>query len=158
MFELAEVALDEVALAVDAFRDSTLDQAIAWAWDVGLGSRGADKPEEGVRVIAAIGDDMTAGEAFQQAGRGVEIVALAGGKNDPDRQAMLIDQGVDLGAQSSTRTADGVILAPLFPPAACWWARMMELSINAIECGDFAASVSNTLTQTPALAQRLKRL
>jgi hypothetical protein len=26
---------------------------------------------------------------------------------------------VDLGAQSSTRTADGVILAPFFPPLAC---------------------------------------
>jgi hypothetical protein len=30
-----------------------------------------------------------------------------------------IDHGVDLGAQSSTRTADGVILAPFFPPPAC---------------------------------------
>jgi hypothetical protein len=30
-----------------------------------------------------------------------------------------IDDGVDLGAQSSTRTANGVILAPFFPPPAC---------------------------------------
>jgi hypothetical protein len=37
----------------------------------------------------------------------------------PDRQAVLIDHGVDLGAQSATRTANGVILAPFFPPAAC---------------------------------------
>jgi hypothetical protein len=26
---------------------------------------------------------------------------------------------MDFGAQSSTRTANGVILAPFFPPAAC---------------------------------------
>jgi hypothetical protein len=38
------------------------------------------------------------------------------------------------------------------------WARMMELSIKAIEPGDLAAKVSNTCTQTPARAHRLKRL
>jgi hypothetical protein len=27
---------------------------------------------------------------------------------------------MDLGAQSSTRATDGVIVAPFLPPAACW--------------------------------------
>lgn len=35
---------------------------------------------------------------------------------------------------------------------------MIELSMNCMESEDFSASSSNTLTQTPALAQRLKRL
>jgi hypothetical protein len=83
---------------------------------------------------------------------------LSGGQHQPHRQAILIDQGVDLGTQSSTRTANGVILTSFFPPAACWWARMIELSINAIEWGDLAAKASKTCTQTPAFAQRLKRL
>jgi len=45
---------------------------------------------------------------------------LSGRQQEPDRQAILVDDGVDLGAQSSTRTADGVIFAPFLPPAACW--------------------------------------
>jgi hypothetical protein len=41
-------------------------------------------------------------------------------KHNPYRHSLLIDHRVDLGAQSSTRTADGVIRAPFLPPAACW--------------------------------------
>jgi hypothetical protein len=44
---------------------------------------------------------------------------LAGGQQQADRQAVAVNDGMDLGAQSSTRTADGVIRAPFFPPAAC---------------------------------------
>jgi hypothetical protein len=45
---------------------------------------------------------------------------LAGRQDDTDGQANRIYHGVDLGAQSSTRTTDGVIRAPFLPPAACW--------------------------------------
>ena len=62
---------------------------------------------------------MSAFQTSEQIGRRLEIVGLAGGEHQADRQAVLIDNGVDLGAQSSTRTADGVIRAPFFPPAAC---------------------------------------
>jgi hypothetical protein len=44
---------------------------------------------------------------------------LTGGQHHPNREAIAIDDGVELGRQSSTRTADGVIRAPFFPPAAC---------------------------------------
>ncbi len=158
MLELVEVALDEVALAVDAPADRAMDAALAGRRNVGLGAAPADEIEQGVGVIAAVGDDVAALEAGEQMRSGLEIVGLSGGQHQTHRQAALVDEGVDLGAQSATRAADGVILAPFFPPAACWWARMMDESIKAIECGDFAARVSKTLTHTPARAQRLKRL
>jgi hypothetical protein len=41
-------------------------------------------------------------------------------EHNPHRHSGLIDHRVDLGAQSSTRAADGVIRAPFLPPAACW--------------------------------------
>jgi hypothetical protein len=48
---------------------------------------------------------------------------LVGGLTRRKRQAKWlakrIHNGVDLGAQSSTRTADGVIRAPFLRPAAC---------------------------------------
>ena len=158
MLEFAEEAFDEVALAVDVPVDRAMDQALAGRWYVSFGAIGSDQIEQCIGVIAAVGDDMSAFETGEQERCRAQVVVLSGSQHEPHRQAIFIDQGVDLGAQSSTRTADGVILAPFFPPAACWWARMIELSINAIECGDLAAKVSKICTQTPALAQRLKRL
>ena len=158
VFHLAEEAFDAIALAVDAFGHGSLDDPVAWRGDAGFRSRRPDEVEEGMAVIAAVGDDMAACNAFQKGWSCVEVVDLTGREDNPDRQSALIHKRIYLGAQPPTRAADGVILAPFFPPAACWWARMMELSINAMECGDLAASVSITLIQTPALAQRLKRL
>ena len=135
-----------------------MDESLTGGWDMRLGAACPDQIQQGVGIIATVGDDMLALQTGQQLGSGPQVVGLSGGQNQPHRQAVLIDQSVDLGAQSPTRTANGVILAPFFPPAACWWARMIELSMKAMECGDFAASVSNTCTHTPALAQRLNRL
>jgi hypothetical protein len=123
-----------------------------------LGTAGADQVEQGIGVIATVCDDVTAFEPFEQMRSGAQIMSLTRGQREPYRQAFLIDDRIDLGAQSSTRTADGVILAPFFPPAACWWARMIELSMSAIDLGDFAAKISKIRTQTPALAHRLNRL
>ena len=158
MFEFAEEALHQVSLPIDAFVDRTVDDALTGRRNVGFGAAFSDQVKERVGVVATIGDDVSALETFEQERCRTQVMGLAGGQHETDRQAVLVDQSIDLGAQSSTRTTDGVIFTPFFPPAACWWARMIELSINAIECGDLAAKVSNTFTQTPARAHRLKRL
>jgi hypothetical protein len=155
VLEFAEEALDQIALAINAPVDGAVDEALAGGWDVSLCPAGSDEFEQCIGIIAAVGNNMTALQAIEKVWRGSQIMGLAGCQHEPNRQAILIDQCVDLGAQSATRTADGVIFAPFFPPAACWWARMIELSMKAIECGDFAANVSKIRTQTPALAQRL---
>lgn len=98
MLELAEVAFDEVTLAVDAPADRPLDDAVTWAGDVSLGSGSADEAEEGVRVIASISDDMATLKTVDQAWSGIEVMALSRRKDDPHRQAVFIDKGVDLGA------------------------------------------------------------
>ena len=158
MLEVAEEALDQVSLTIDASIDGSVDDPLAGRGDVRLGASGPDQVEQGISVVAAVGDDMAAFETGEQLWRGPQIVSLAGGEQQADWQAVLINHGVDLGAQSSTRTADGVIFAPFLPPAACWWARMMELSINAMEPGERADRLSKTRTHTPARAHRLKRL
>ena len=159
MFELAEVSFDDVALSVDCRVDGTLDLAVALGRDVGAAAARGDEVDDGAGVIAPVRDERLGGlEAVDQGFDGGLVRGLTRRQNDPQRQTVLIDQGVDLGAQSSTRTADGVIRTPFFPPAACWWARMMELSIRCIDPGELADRASNTRTQTPALAQRLKRL
>jgi hypothetical protein len=62
---------------------------------------------------------MAAPETSQQLGSRPQVVGLPGGENQADWQAVLVDDRVYLGAQSTTRTADGVIFAPFLPPAAC---------------------------------------
>jgi hypothetical protein len=158
VLELAEEALDEITLPVDASIDGSADEPLAGRRDVGLGAGRPDQLKQGVGIVASVGNDVPAFEAGQQLWGGAQVVRLSGCQQKANRQAILVDDGVDLGTQSSTRTADGVIFAPFLPPAACWWARTMELSIRAIDPGDLAARVSKTCTHTPARAHRLKRL
>ena len=117
-----------------------------------------DEIEDGAGVVAAIRDDVP-GRAMsgEEVADGCLVGGLPGQQRDRDWQAAVIDHGIDLGAQSSTRATEGVILPPFFA-AACWWARMIELSMNCMLSGDRSISVSKTRTHTPALAQRLKRL
>ena len=159
MLEFAEVSLDEVTLPVDVPGDGPLDLSVALGRDVGLCPHGLNLVDEGAGIIAPVGHHVA---GVFQAGdqlRARRLVSgLSGRQGQPDRQAPLIDHGMDLGAQSPARETDGVIFAPLFPPAACWWARMMELSMKAMDSGLRSARALKTLTQMPAFAHLLNRL
>jgi len=159
MLEFVEVSLDQIALAVDGSVDGALGLAVALVEQIR--SRGAEAhiPTQRERIIPAISHDMGGRlQALDKGRRGGLVGGLTGRQGQADRQARLINHGMDLGAQSPTRETDGVIRAPFFPPAACWWARMIELSMKAIDSGDRSAKALKTLSQTPAFAHLLKRL
>ncbi len=159
VFQLAEEALDEVALTVERRVDGSLELAVAACRDVGLPSGLAHQIDDSLSIVAAVGDESAGRRKVGQKGWREGLVGgLARRDDEADGQALLVHDGVDLGGQSSTRTADGVIRAPFLPPAACWWARTMDESIKCKEFGDLAASASNTRSQTPCLAHLLKRL
>ena len=121
MLELAEEALDEIALAVEARIDRPLELAVALGRDVGLSAALTDQIDQVLPVIAAIGNDNGGGrKPFKQAGRGSLIGSLSWRESKADRQSLLVNDDMDLAGQSSTRTADGVIRTPFLPPAACW--------------------------------------
>ena len=84
-----------------------------------LGPGSPDQIKELIGVVATIGDDMPAVKASQQLWGGAHVVGLPGRQQQADWQAAFVDDGIDLGAQSATRTTDGVICAPFFAPAAC---------------------------------------
>ena len=134
---------------------TALDQPARAAGDVRLAAASLDELEHGVAVVAAVPHHAGSRQAGQQVGHGGLVRGLAGREQQPDRQSLVVHYGVDLGAQSATRTANGVIRAPFFPPAACWCARMIELSISCSDCGERADSVSKMRSHTPAFAQRL---
>src|SRR5690606_4380458 len=155
MLELAEESLDRIAPPVELGVDRALPFAMALGGDVGLSAPSSDQVDQMLPVIAAIGDEDRGRQPFEQYGRSSLVGGLARGQGKPDRPSALVDDRVDLAAQSSTRTADGVIRAPFLPPPACWWARTMEESISCSDCGEAAASASKIRSHTPALAQRL---
>src|SRR6185312_887197 len=143
MLEFVEEALDEVALTVDREIDDASNADVGLARDMGCGAAGLDQIDDGAGEEAAIGDHV-AGQAQprDQRRKGGLVGGLTGCQEETDRQAMRIHDHVDLAAQSSTRTADGVIRAPFLPPAACWWARTIELSIKCSDCGEWRARAS----------------
>lgn len=121
MLQLVEEVFDEIALSLDRRIDRALDLAIATGRNVSAAAAIAHQFDQRFRIIPAIGNKVAAGfERFDQHGRDGLVRRLALRQDDAHRQAGLVDDGIDLGAQSSTRTADGVIRAPFFPPAACW--------------------------------------
>lgn len=156
VLELVEEALDEVALPVEIAIDRSLDLDVALGRDMGLPTSGADQVDQRSRVVPAICDEGSGRrQGLDQARCHGLVGGLAGREQQSDRQSLFVDNGVDLGAQSSTRTANGVIRTPFLPPAACWWARTIELSMNCSDCGERAARASKMCSHTPALAQRL---
>jgi len=131
VLELVEEALDEVALTVDGLVDGALDLAGPVRGDVGVSPEALDVGDDGFTVVATVTDNVAAGHGgVQQFRYRPYVVRLPSSQNQLVRQTASIHLDVDLGGQSSTRTANGVIRAPFFPPAACWWARTIEESIR----------------------------
>ena len=120
VFELVEEAFDEVALAVERGIDRALDLAVLLGRDVGPRAVIDDEFDDGLGVIAPVGDGVAGrGKAANQRRHGGLVGGLARAQQEAQRQAAGIDDDVDLAAQSATGTANGVIRAPFFPPAAC---------------------------------------
>ena len=58
MLEFVEVAFDQIALAIEAAVDASLDQAASRRRDMGLGAARPDQLEQRVGIVAAIGNNM----------------------------------------------------------------------------------------------------
>jgi len=120
VLELVEEALDEVALSVELGRDRALPISVALCRDVRTRAVRRDHLHDGFGVVAAVCDGVGGwAQPIEQRRYGRLVGGLAWRDQQADGQAAGVDHGMQLGAQSSTRTADGVIRAPFFPPAAC---------------------------------------
>lgn len=120
VFEFAEEPLDAVALAVDFGIDRAADPDIALAGDVSAAAHGFYEVNDTAREVAAISNDAApqceAGKQFRRCGL---VGGLARSKDQPHGQPARVDHDMDLGAQSASRSSDGVIRGPFFPPASC---------------------------------------
>ena len=156
VLELIEEPLDAVAFPVEVAIYGSDAAHVGLAGDMGGCARRLDRGDHGLTEVAPVPDHIAGEpEGTDQFRRGGLVGGLPWGEQKSDRQAAAVHDRMDLGRQPSPGQADGVIRAPFFPPAACWWARTMELSIKCKECGDFSAKASKMRSQTPAFAHLL---
>ena len=130
VLELAEEAFDQIAVTVERLAEAGFPFAIGFGRDVGHRALRLDQIADAIGVISLVGENDGARiETIKQAERGGSVVGLAGGQAEPDREALGIDDGVDLGREAAAGATETMIQAPLFAVAACWCARMEVLSI-----------------------------
>lgn len=86
------------------------------------------------------------------------IMCLACGQTEPDREALRVDDDVDLGREPAAGSTETVICTPFFAVAACWWARTEVLSIIWMSPSCVALMASISRSHTPAFRHRTKRL
>jgi|SRR5947208_11496933 len=158
LLELAEEILDQVTRFIEMAVIRTRGFAVGAGGDdgrlAGLLQR-FDYPFIGIEGL--VGDHDGGVDFGKQQVGAVEIMGIAGSEREAGWIAERIDGGIDLGGQPAFAAPDRFV-APFFgAPALCWWARTTVLSIIAYSLSGSAAKCSNICSQTPVLAQRLKR-
>ena len=121
LLEPGEEVFDQMPCLVEVLVIAAGPLAVAPGWDNHLLSRRRDRIDHPfVGVEGFVGDQHVGLHRRDQVVGADEIVCLAAGQMEADRIAKGINQGVDLGAQSATRAADGLVLADFFfAPAPC---------------------------------------
>lgn len=100
MLQLGEEALDEVALAVEPLTEARLPAPVALGRDVGRGALILDQLADAVGVVGLVGQhDGARAEAVKQRVGDLPVVRLPGGQAEPDREALRVDDDVDLGRE-----------------------------------------------------------
>jgi hypothetical protein len=158
LFELVDRTFDQVAVLVEGWIEVSGPFKAAALRNDRPRPEAFDSIEDGVGVIAFVGNDDTRLEAIEKRHRLGRIMSLPGGKYEADRPPCLIDGEVDLGAQTTSGTPQSRILSPPFPVAACWCARTMVLSIIRYSLPRSLVRATNIRSQIPFAAQRVKRL
>jgi hypothetical protein len=130
VLELAEEALDLIALAVERLAEAGLPFAVGLGGDVGHRALAFDQVANGVAVIRLVAQhDRARLQPVEECQRSGCVVRLACCQAEPDRETLPIDDGMDLGRETASRATETMISTPLFAVAACWCARMEVLSI-----------------------------
>ena len=120
MLEHVEETLDEIAFAVESEIARARGFSVGFGWD-DRGDRSiVEGGDEGVGVEGLVGDQSAGIDGFDQRFGTREIVILARAEHHLDRIAEGVDEGVNFGGQSSTRSADRLRIIFFWAPALCW--------------------------------------
>ncbi len=126
LFQAGEAAFNAVTLFIEFFIVGALLFAIGLGRNDHLASHRFDMFDDGVRVIAFVGQHRL-GSSLAQQGEGLgAVVDVSTREEKAQRLAELIAEQMNLGGQTSSGTPQSLVRPPfLRPVAACWWARTM---------------------------------
>lgn len=100
MLQLGEEALNEVALAVEPLAEAGLPAPVAFRRDVGRRALLLNQFADAIGVIGFVGQhDGARAKMIEQPVNDLPIVRLPGGQAEPDREALRIDDDVNLGRE-----------------------------------------------------------
>ena len=138
----------------DFRRKDTVQIPAVAGWHVLMSAKSVSLLDESrpITVAADIAAERQAIDQFSQVSLGRRLPPR---QKNASRRSVAVDQQFDLGADSSTRLAAGLIrILALLPALVC----RRRTSVEMIDCSDRAASISSTFSHIPCAAPRAKEL
>ncbi len=133
VFEASEHAFDKIALAVGGGIVGNDGFSSRAAGDDGLSALFGDRGAQPICVIGLVGKQPGEGpDRRDQSRRNRDIASVAGREHQGPRPALIVRQGVDFGGTPASRSANGLVERPPFPPAAERCALIYELSMATV--------------------------
>lgn len=118
MLEFQEEAFDQIALAVE--REVAVDlRRCCSGRDHRDGVLFGDGITQRFCIIALVAEDVFCRQTFDQGFGLRDVAGLPWRKNETQRVAQRVDDGMDFCGQATARTTDRASFRPLFLPAAC---------------------------------------
>ena len=106
MFDPCEETLDQIAVLVQMRIVESEFLAIGTRRDDRLGTTGLDPLDQGIGVVALVGDNRIGPDVYNQIGGALDIGDLIRTQNQPQWIAQSVHCSVDFGAQSASRAPD----------------------------------------------------
>lgn len=104
VLDFAEKAFDEVAVAIEELAEGRDVFPVRHWLHVCPGAAFRERAAQVVAVVGAVGQqDLAFADVVQHIGGAAPVMSLAFGQLQPDRQAVGIDEGMDLRRQSAPR-------------------------------------------------------
>ncbi len=119
---LAEEVLDEVACPVELATELALVLPIRLWWNYDLHVSPLDLVDDGVGVVALVGDEALALRRRYERRRFADVVDVPRREVDMDGTTETVHESVDFCGETAARASNTLTLGPPFPPAASWCA------------------------------------
>jgi hypothetical protein len=114
VFDLAEEALDQVAILVDGGIEAAPFGGDGPARDDGLCAAGRNGVHGPLPIVTLVRQNVTCLQTFKKRLDLGDVVALAAGQDEANGIAQCIGGGMDLGAQTAFRPSQSVSFKPIF--------------------------------------------
>ena len=120
VFDPVEEPFDAIAFLIKRFGEAVTMLAVYLVGNVRRRALGIDPLPDPIGVVSLVAKQDTATvQVAQQHRRAVDVMGLAGGERQLDRQPPGIGEGVNLGGQSSSAAAHTMNRGVFFTLAAC---------------------------------------